>query len=164
MRLFGSEKIAGVMDKMGFKEGEVIESSMISRAIERAQRKVEENHYGVRKRLLEYDDVMNAQRDVIYKQRRETLHGERMGVNIMNKIFDTVAGIVEDNRDSANYAQFKEDLLRSLSVDTKVDEETFKVENEQKLAESVFAESMEAFKRKTAKIAETAYACHQEGL
>ena len=157
MRLFGSEKIAGVMDKMGFKEGEVIESSMISRAIERAQRKVEENHYGVRKRLLEYDDVMNAQRDVIYKQRRETLHGERMGVNIMNKIFDTVAGIVEDNRDSANYAQFKEDLLRSLSVDTKVDEETFKVENEQKLAESVFAESMEAFKRKTAKIAETAF-------
>ena len=119
--------------------------------------------YGVRKRLLEYDDVMNAQRDVIYKQRRETSHEQRMGVNIMNKIFDTVAGIVEDNRDSANYAQFKEDLLVLCLSIPRWTRETSKVENEQKLAESVFAESMEAFKRKTAKIADC-IPCHQEGI
>ena len=152
MRLFGSERIAGVMDKMGFKEGEVIESSMISKAIERAQRKVEENHFGVRKRLLEYDDVMNAQREVIYKQRRDTLHGERMGVNIMNMIFDTIAAIVEKSRDAQSYTQFKDDLMRYLAIDTTISPEEFAGESEQKIADNLFDEAMATFKRKNQKI------------
>ena len=154
MRLFGSEKIAKVMDRMGFEEGEVIENPMISKSIERAQRKVEENHFGVRKRLLEYDDVMNAQREVIYRERRQTLHSERMGVNIMNMIFDVVAMTVEGSRDAQNYDQFKEDLIRYLALNTSVTEEQFRQMKEQELADKVFAEAMAKFKERTAKICE----------
>ena len=95
MRLFGSERIAKMMDRMGLKEGEVIQHSMISKSIERAQKKVEENNFGVRKRLLEYDDVMNAQREVVYKRRRHALHGERLRVDLANMIYDTSEGIAE---------------------------------------------------------------------
>ena len=157
MRLFGSEKIAGLMDRMGFKEGEVIEHSMVSKAIERAQRRVEENHFGVRKRLLEYDDVMNAQREGIYKERRQTLNGERMGVNIMNMIFNTIARFTESARDTHSFEQFKEDLLRTLALDTILTEEEFFNLKEEAVAEKVFAEAMAAFKRKTSAIAETTF-------
>ncbi len=157
MRLFGSEKIAGLMDKMGFKEGEVIEHSMVSKAIERAQRRVEENHFGVRKRLLEYDDVMNAQREGIYKERRQTLNGERMGVNIMNMIFNTIARITENARDAHSFDMYKEELLRTLAFDTELSESDFFNLKEEIVAEKVFQEAMAAFKRKTSAIAETTY-------
>lgn len=157
MRLFGSEKIAGLMDKMGFKEGEVIEHSMVTKAIERAQRRVEENHFGVRKRLLEYDDVMNAQREGIYKHRRQTLNGERMGVNIMNMIFDVIAHITESARDAHSFNQFRENLLVTLALDTEISEKEFTVMPEQQLAEKAFDEAMVAFKRKSAAIAETTF-------
>ena len=98
MRLFGSERIAKMMDRLGLKEGEVIQHSMISKSIERAQKKVEENNFGIRKRLLEYDDVMNAQREVVYKRRRHALHGERLRVDLANMIFDTSEGIAETNK------------------------------------------------------------------
>jgi len=154
MRLFGSERIAGVMDRLGFKEGEVIEHSMISKSIERAQKKVEENHFGVRKRLLEYDDVMNAQREVIYKKRRQTLLGERIGVNIMNMIYDSVQSIVENAPD---FESFQEELMRILAIDSPVSEEEFPTVKGDALVEKVFESAMQAFKRKTDKIAEVAY-------
>ena len=93
MRLFASEKIAGLMDKLGFKEGEVLEHSMLSKSVERAQKKVEENNFGIRKRLLEYDDVMNSQRNVIYTRRRHALMGERIGLDVLNTIYDTANAI-----------------------------------------------------------------------
>ncbi|MCR5568606.1 MAG: preprotein translocase subunit SecA [Paludibacteraceae bacterium] len=157
MRLFGSEKIAGLMDRMGFKEGEVIEHSMVSKAIERAQRRVEENHFGVRKRLLEYDDVMNAQREGIYKERRQTLNGERMGVNIMNMIFNTIARFTESARDRHSFELYKEDLIRTLALDTELSEDDFYNLREEVVAQKVFDEAMAAFKRKTAAIATTTF-------
>ncbi len=95
MRLFGSDRISGIMDRLGLKEGEVIQHAMISKSIERAQKKVEENNFGIRKRLLEYDDVMNSQREVIYKKRRNALYGERLGVDIANMMSDVCESIVE---------------------------------------------------------------------
>jgi preprotein translocase subunit SecA len=156
MRLFGSEKISGIMDRLGFQEGEVIEHGMISKSIERAQKKVEENHFGVRKRLLEYDDVMNAQREVIYKKRRETLMGERMGVNIMNMIYDSVQTLVENTKPVQDYVAFQEELMRVFSIDSPVMEEEFSSIREEELIEKIFEEAMLAFKRKTDKIAEIA--------
>ena len=99
MRLFASEKIAGLMDKLGFKEGEVLEHSMLSKSVERAQKKVEENNFGIRKRLLEYDDVMNSQRNVIYTRRRHALMGERIGLDVLNTIYDTSVAIVDQHAD-----------------------------------------------------------------
>ncbi len=154
MRLFGSERISGVMDKLGFKEGEVIEHSMISKSIERAQKKVEENHFGVRKRLLEYDDVMNAQREVIYKKRRQTLLGERMGVNIMNMIYDSAQSIVDA---TADFEMFQEELMRIMAIDSPVSEEDFRSTKADMLVEKIFEAAMQTFKRKTDKIAEVAY-------
>src|SRR5690554_2614440 len=107
MRMFGSGRIAGLMDRLGLKEGEVIQHSMITKSIERAQRKVEENNFGVRKRLLEYDDVMNAQREVIYKKRRHALFGERLSVDISNMMYDLVDQIVTDNQDNRDFENFK---------------------------------------------------------
>ena len=157
MRLFGSERISGVMDRLGFKEGEVIEHSMISKSIERAQKKVEENHFGIRKRLLEYDDVMNAQREVIYKKRRQTLMGERMGVNIMNMIYDSIQSIIEDTKGSLDFEMFQEELMRILAIDSPVSDGEFRNMKEDALAENVFESAMLAFKRKTDKISEVAY-------
>jgi preprotein translocase subunit SecA len=156
MRLFGSEKISGVMDRLGFQEGAVIEHGMISKSIERAQKKVEENHFGVRKRLLEYDDVMNSQREVIYKKRRQTLMGERMGVNIMNMIYDSAQNLVENTKPVQDYDTFQEELMRIFAIDSPVTEEDFLSIREGDLIEKVFDEAMLAFKRKTDKIAETA--------
>lgn len=157
MRLFGSEKISSVMDKMGFQEGEVIEHGMISKSIERAQKKVEENHFGVRKRLLEYDDVMNAQREVVYKKRRQTLLGERMGVNIMNMIYESAQAIVESAKASLSYAQLEEEVLKLYAIDVPVSEEEFKSIKPNDLTEKIFQAAMDSFKRKMDRISEVAY-------
>ena len=116
MRLFGSERIAKMMDRMGLEEGEVIQHSMISKSIERAQKKVEENNFGVRKRLLEYDDVMNAQREVVYKRRRHALHGERLRVDLANMIYDTAEAITESNKQANDFKNFEFELIRFFSM------------------------------------------------
>ncbi len=156
MRLFGSEKISGIMDKLGFKEGEVIEHSMISKSIERAQKKVEENHFGIRKRLLEYDDVMNAQREVIYKKRRQTLMGERLGVNIMNMIYDACQLIVEESKPIMAYDIFEEQAMVVFAIDSPMTEEEFREKKTDEIVETLFESAMDSFKRKMARISEVA--------
>ncbi|NQU35037.1 MAG: SEC-C domain-containing protein, partial [Bacteroidetes bacterium] len=125
MRMFGSGRIAGIMDKLGLDEGEVIQHSMITKSIERAQKKVEENNFGVRKRLLDYDDVMNSQREVIYKRRHHALFGERLSVDISNMIFDLCEQISLDYQSENNFEGFKMEVLRSLAIESPVDEKEF---------------------------------------
>lgn len=125
MRMFGSGRIAGIMDKLGLEEGEVIQHSMITKSIERAQKKVEENNFGVRKRLLEYDDVMNSQREVIYKRRFHALFGERLSVDISNMIYDLCEQISQDYQAENNFEGFKMEVLRTLAVESPVDEKEF---------------------------------------
>jgi len=125
MRLFGSEKIAKMMDRLGLKDGEVIQHSMITRSIERAQRKVEENNFGIRKRLLEYDDIMNAQREVVYKRRRHALYGERLQVDIVNMIYDTCEVITEENKTARDYNNFEFELIRNFSFSSPITKEEF---------------------------------------
>ncbi|MHB9056448.1 MAG: preprotein translocase subunit SecA [Paludibacteraceae bacterium] len=157
MRLFGSERIAGMMDRMGFQEGEVIEHSMISKSIERAQKKVEENNFGIRKHLLEYDDVMNAQREVIYGKRRHALMGERIGVDISNMIYDGAEMIVETTKNSEDFEEFDLDLMKIYAMDSPVTEEEFKNIRVKDLTEKVVEEAHQTFKRKTEKMASIAY-------
>src|SRR5512133_2612677 len=127
MRLFSSDRIVGIMDRLGLKEGEVIQHSMISKSIERAQKKVEENNFGIRKRLLEYDDVMNSQREVIYKKRRHALFGERIDVDILNMIFDMSDTITTEHQPNGRegFEDFRLELIRSLSLDVPVTEDEF---------------------------------------
>ena len=153
MRLFSSDRIAGVMDQLGFKEGEVIEHSMISKSIERAQKKVEENNFGIRKRLLEYDDVMNKQRTVVYTKRRHALMGERIGMDIVNMIWDRCVNAIE----APTYEDCKMDLLQTLAMETPFTEEEFRNEKKEKLADKAFDAAMELFKRKTERMAQIAY-------
>ena len=153
MRLFSSDRIAGVMDKLGFKEGEMIEHSMISKSIERAQKKVEENNFGIRKRLLEYDDVMNKQRTVVYTKRRHALMGERIGMDIVNMIWDRCANAIE----APDYENCKMDILQTLAMEAPFGEEEFKNEKKEKLADKTFEAAMELFKRKTERMAQIAY-------
>ena len=153
MRLFSSDRIAGVMDKLGFKEGEMIEHSMISKSIERAQKKVEENNFGIRKRLLEYDDVMNKQRTVVYTKRRHALMGERIGMDIVNMIWDRCVNAIE----APTYEACKMDLLQTLAMETPFTEEEFRNEKKEKLADKAFDAAMELFKRKTERMAQIAY-------
>ena len=153
MRLFSSDRIAGVMDKLGFKEGEMIEHSMISKSIERAQKKVEENNFGIRKRLLEYDDVMNKQRTVVYTKRRHALMGERIGMDIVNMIWDRCANAIE----APDYENCKMDVLQTLAMETPFTEEAFRNEKKEKLADKTFDAAMELFKRKTERMAQIAY-------
>ena len=153
MRLFASERIAKVMDRMGFKEGEMIESPLISRSIERAQKKVEENNFGIRKRLLEYDDVMNKQRTVVYEKRRHALMGERIGMDISNIIWDRVANIIEKN----DYDGCKEEFLQILAMEVPFTAEQFANEKREDLAESAFQIAMADFKRKTERIQSVAW-------
>ena len=150
MRKFGSERIAKVMDRLGF---ERIESSMISRSIERAQKKVEENNFGIRKHLLEYDDVMNKQRTVIYEKRRHALMGERIGMDITNVIWDRVVSIVDNN----DYAGAKEAFFEVLSMEIPFTAEEFDNSNKADLQERAFQSAMAAFKRKTDRIQADAY-------
>ena len=153
MRLFSSDRIAGVMDKLGFKEGEMIEHSMISKSIERAQKKVEENNFGIRKRLLEYDDVMNKQRTVVYTKRRHALMGERIGMDIVNMIWDRCANAIE----APDYENCKMDVLQTLAMEVPFTEEEFRNEKKEKLADRTFDAAMELFKRKTERMAQIAY-------
>ena len=153
MRLFASERIASVMDRMGFKEGEMIEHPMISKSIERAQKKVEENHFGVRKRLLEYDDVMNKQRTVIYEKRRHALMGERIGMDIANVIWDRVSTIVEQN----DYEGCKEQFLRLFAMEVPFSEERLLNGKREVLAEEAFQAALANFNRKTDHIQEVAW-------
>ena len=148
MRLFASERIARVMDKLGFKDGERIESPMISKSIERAQKKVEENNFGIRKHLLEYDDVMNKQRTVIYEKRRHALMGERIGMDITNIIWDRVVAIIE----SGDYANCREQFLKVLAMECPFTEEELESTNKNVLAERSFQEAMASFKRKIDRI------------
>ncbi|MGM9713926.1 MAG: preprotein translocase subunit SecA [Prevotella sp.] len=152
MRLFASERIASVMDKLGFKEGERIESSMVTNAIERAQKKVEENNFGIRKRLLEYDDVMNKQRTVIYEKRRHALMGERIGMDIANLIWDRVTSIIANN----DYVGVREELLKVLSLECPFTEDEFKTVERAELEEKTFQRAMETFTRKTERICQQA--------
>jgi len=138
MRLFGSERIAKMMDRMGLKEGEVIQHSMISKSIERAQKKVEENNFGIRKRLLEYDDVMNAQREVVYKRRRHALYGERLQVDIVNMIFDTCDTIVAENKAKGDFANFEYELIRFSSTNSPFSEAEFNSKNNEELTDTLF--------------------------
>ncbi|MBR7018212.1 MAG: preprotein translocase subunit SecA [Prevotella sp.] len=148
MRLFGSERIAKVMDRIGVKDGERIESGMMTKSIERAQKKVEENNFGIRKRLLEYDDVMNKQRTVVYEKRRHALMGERIGMDIANIIWDRVVNIIENN----DYEGCKEDFLKILAMECPFTSQQFIEEPRENLEENAFQLAMEAFKRKTDRI------------
>src|SRR5690625_4537641 len=157
MRLFGSERIAKLMDRMGLEEGEVIQHKMISRSIERAQKKVEENNFGIRKRLLEYDDVMNAQREVIYKRRHHALFGERLSVDIANMIFDLAESICEANKISNDYKNFEFEIHRFFSMDAPVNEEEFKRLDGLKLAGKVYKAAYENFEERMKRSAELAF-------
>ena len=152
MRLFGSERIATVMDKLGFKEGEMLESPMISKQVERAQKKVEENNFGIRKRLLEYDDVMNKQRTVVYGKRRHALMGERIGMDISNTIWDRVVNIIETN----DYEGCKEQFIKIFAMECPFTSEEFINKNHEELCEEVFQVAMGNFKRKMEHIQEVA--------
>ena len=153
MRLFSSDRIASVMDKLGFKEGEMIEHKMISNSIERAQKKVEENNFGTRKHLLEYDDVMNKQRTVIYTKRRHALMGERIGMDIVNMIWDRCAYAVE----LGDYENVKMEMLQTLAMEVPFTEEEFIATKQEVLIEKAFDAAMANFKRKTERIATIAY-------
>ena len=152
MRLFASERIASVMDRLGFKEGEMIESPMISKSIERAQKKVEENNFGIRKRLIEYDDVMNKQRTVIYEKRRHALMGERIGMDISNIIWDRVVNIIENN----DYNGCREEFLHILSMEVPFSQEEFIEKQREQLEEEAFQAAIGNFSRKTEHIREVA--------
>ena len=152
MRLFGSERIATVMDKLGFKEGEMLESSMITKQVERAQKKVEENNFGIRKRLLEYDDVMNKQRTVVYSKRRHALMGERIGMDISNTIWDRVVNIIEQN----DYEGCKEQFIKIFAMECPFSSDEFINKNHEELAEESFQVAMGNFKRKMEHVQELA--------
>ncbi|WP_323788736.1 preprotein translocase subunit SecA [Psychroserpens sp.] len=157
MRLFGSERIAKMMDKMGLEEGEVIQHSMISKSIERAQKKVEENQFGVRKRLLEYDDVMNAQREVVYKRRRHALHGERLRVDLANMIYDTSEGITTTNKEAEDFKNFEFELIRYFSMSSPISEAEFSKGTVQDIAGKVYKAAFEHYRQKMQRNAELAF-------
>ncbi len=148
MRLFGSDRISGVMDRLGLKDGEVIQHSMISKSIERAQRKVEENNFGIRKRLLEYDDVMNSQREVIYKKRKHALFGERLDVDLLNMMYDSVEDLVNEYYGADQFENFNMELLRLLSIESPVAEDEFRQLPVSEITERIYEKMIESFKRK----------------
>jgi preprotein translocase subunit SecA len=156
MRLFGSERISNLMVRMGIEEGEVIQHSMITKSIERAQKKVEENNFGIRKRLLEYDDVMNSQRTVIYAKRKNALFGERLEVDINDTIFDVAADVVTEYKEENNYEGFQLELIRVFSVDTEITEDEFASTSINPLINKVFHEVTAFYKRKAEAIAHQA--------
>ena len=156
MRMFGSERIAGVMDRMGFQEGEMIEHSMISSSIERAQKKVEENNFGIRKRLIEYDDVMNKQRNLVYAKRRHALMGERIGVDITNMIYDTAESIFEDARQANDYEGLKFDVMQTFAIELPFDEDTFNHGRRDVLSEQLAEAALDSFKRRMDKLIQVA--------
>jgi preprotein translocase subunit SecA len=157
MRLFGSERIAGIMDKLGLKDGEMIQHPMITKSIERAQKKVEENNFGIRKRLLEYDDVMNSQREVIYKKRRHALLGERLSVDIANMMYDVTENLVETYQKDGDFEGFDFDLIRSFSMDSPVPKEEFLKITSEQIIDRVYAKVLDTYKRKEETISQQAY-------
>lgn len=157
MRLFGSERVAKVMDRMGLKEGEVIQHSMMTKSIERAQKKVEENNFGTRKRLLEYDDVMNSQREVVYKRRRHALQGERLKVDIVNMIYDTCEVIVENNKIINDFKNFEFQLIRTFSITAPVTESEFSKSNAQQIVAKTYKAAYAYYDEKVVRDAKEAY-------
>jgi preprotein translocase subunit SecA len=156
MRMFGSERIAKIMDRMGIKEGEVIQHSMITKSIERAQKKVEENNFGIRKKLLEYDDVMNAQREVIYKKRKHALFGERLAIDISNMMYDAIEQTVLDFQDSRDFEGFKMEMLKVFAFDPPYDEKNFLDGKKDEIIENIFEKVYENYRQKNDQIREKA--------
>jgi preprotein translocase subunit SecA len=156
MRLFGSDRIARLMDRLGLEEGEVIQHSMITKSIERAQKKVEENNFGIRKRLLEYDDVMNSQREVIYKKRKNALFGERLSLDIVNMLYDVAEGIVVAAKGSEDYDSLKINSLSQLSLDFTISEAEFKAASEADLTYKLFEEALKKYHDKNTSVSEQA--------
>ena len=152
MRMFGSERIASVMDRMGFQEGEMIEHSMISSSIERAQKKVEENNFGIRKRLIEYDDVMNQQRNLIYAKRRHALMGERIGVDITNMIYEIAENTIADAKSANDYEGLKFDAMQTFAIELPFDEETFNRGKRAELSDQLAEAALDSFKRRMDKL------------
>ncbi|MBT3301688.1 MAG: preprotein translocase subunit SecA [Bacteroidetes bacterium] len=157
MRLFGSERIAKYMDRLGLKDGDVIQHSMISKSIERAQKKVEENNFGIRKRLLEYDDVMNSQREVIYTRRRNALYGDRLEVDINNMLRDFCDDVIDVNRNEGDFDSFSLDVVRYFATQSQITADEFKEEKQHILADKLFVNLKEAYNRKVNAIAEKAF-------
>jgi preprotein translocase subunit SecA len=157
MRLFGSERIASLMDRMGLQEGEVIQHSMISKSIERAQKKVEENHFGTRKRLIEYDDVMNAQRDVVYKRRRNALNGDRISIDIANMIYEVAESIVAEYHVLKDYEGFTFECIKNFGIESPFDEKEFKSGKEDDLIQKLFEAGENHYRVKSSEIAEMAF-------
>jgi preprotein translocase subunit SecA len=157
MRLFGSDRVAKIMDRMGLKEGEVIQHSMMTKSIERAQKKVEENNFGVRKRLLEYDDVMNSQREVVYKRRRHALHGERLKLDIANMIYDVCDNIVEKNKLTKDFKNFEFELIRYLSITSPISQTDFDKLPDAKITSLVYNAATEYYNNKNTRDANEAF-------
>ena len=156
MRMFGSERIASIMDRMGFEEGEMIEHSMISSSIERAQKKVEENNFGIRKRLIEYDDVMNQQRNLIYAKRRHALMGERIGVDITNMIYEIAENLVADAKSANDYEGLKFDAMQVFAIELPFDEEVFSRSKRDVLSNELAEAALDSFKRRMDKLTQIA--------
>ena len=156
MRMFGSERIAGVMDRMGFQEGEMIEHNMISNSIERAQKKVEENNFGIRKRLIEYDDVMNQQRNLIYAKRRHALMGERIGVDITNMIYETAENILNEARSAGDFEGLQYDVMQTFAIEVPFDEDTFHHGKRDELSNKIAEAALDSFKRHMDKLMQIA--------
>ena len=154
MRLFGSGRIASMMDRMGLKEGEVIQAGMMTRAIERAQKKVEENNFGIRKRLLEYDDVMNSQREVIYTRRRHALYGERIEIDLNNIMYDYAENFVETNR-GIGYEDFRMELIREVAIEPSLDEAAYEAAKPGELVEAIVKDLKAAYARRAKAVADT---------
>ena len=157
MRLFGSDRVARIMDRMGLKEGEVIQHSMMTKSIERAQKKVEENNFGTRKRLLEYDDVMNAQREVVYKRRRHALHGERLKLDIANMMYDTCEVIVNENKAQNDFKNFEFELIRYFSITSPISASDFDKLSEMEITGKVYKAAMAYYNEKTERSAREAF-------
>ncbi|MBT8282762.1 MAG: preprotein translocase subunit SecA [Muriicola sp.] len=157
MRLFGSDRVAKMMDRMGLEEGEVIQHSMMTKSIERAQKKVEENNFGIRKRLLEYDDVMNAQREVVYKRRRHALQGERLKVDIANMIYDTCEVISEFNKEANDYKNFEFELIKYFSITSPISEEEFSKLSYLEISNKIYTAVYDHYRDKMERSAATAF-------
>ena len=157
MRLFGSERVAKVMDRMGLEEGEVIQHSMMTKSIERAQKKVEENNFGIRKRLLEYDDVMSAQREVIYKRRRHALEGSRLKLDVLNMLYDTCEDIVLNNKSSKDFKNFEFEIISTFSMTAPISESDFSEKTENDLISDLYTSSLNHYNEKTNLNANIAY-------
>jgi preprotein translocase subunit SecA len=157
MRIFGSERVAKVMDRLGLQEGEVIQHAMMTKSIERAQKKVEENNFGVRKRLLEYDDVMNAQREVVYKRRRHALFGERLKLDIVNMLYDSCENIVQKNKSLNDYKNFEFDCIRYFSITPSVTKEEFSKKSDKEITNAIYQAALDYYTEKNQRCAKEAF-------